>query len=116
MFVKDPIHTFYLDIPQPLAETYASRISSQAYSSICTPTLHEGWRGMPITYILCGNDKAVDPDMIQRPTVAFLRKHGYKERLEVVETDSSHSPFLSQASLCTKVIEEAVLMSGDAGM
>lgn len=70
---------------------------------------------MPITYILCRNDKTVDPDVIQRPTIAYLRQHGYKEGLEVVETDSSHSPFLSQASLCAEIIEEAVLISGAAG-
>lgn len=106
MVVPDPIPTFYADVPAPLAERYAAHVVAQSYESASHPTQHEGWRNIPITYVLCKNDAAVITDWIQRPAVALLQEHGLE--CKVIELESSHSPFISQPERCAELVREAV--------
>jgi hypothetical protein len=105
--VPDPIPTFYADVPASLAETCAAHITPHSYEAISHPAQYEGWRDVPVTYILCTNDAAVVTEWVQRPAIALLQEHGEKG-LEVVELESSHSPFLSQAEKCAEVIGHAM--------
>jgi hypothetical protein len=105
--VPDPIPTFYADVPASLAETCAAHITPQSYESISHPTQYEEWRDVPVTYILCKNDAAVVTGWVQRSAIALLQEHR-EERLKVVELESSHSPFLSQAEKCAELIGHAM--------
>jgi len=107
MVVPDPIPTFYADVPVDLADACVSHLVPQSHETTTQPTRHEGWRDIPITYVLCKNDAAVFTEAIQRPTVALLQEQGSGD-LEVIELESSHSPFLSQPERCGEVIGEAI--------
>lgn len=107
MVVPDPIPTFYADVPVSLAEECAAHVVAQSYESASHPAQHEGWRDVTITYILCKNDAAVVTEWIQRPAVTLLQEHGLG-RPEVIELESSHSPFLSHPERCAELIREAV--------
>jgi pimeloyl-ACP methyl ester carboxylesterase len=58
------------------------------------------WRSIPSTYIVCAQDRAFPPEL-QREVFA-------PRASDVVELDSSHSPFLSQPEQLAKVLAESV--------
>ena len=61
------------------------------------------WRDIPSTYIVCNRDQALCPDLQRR----YASQAG-----EVVEWDTSHSPFLSRPDLVADLLEELALRYG----
>jgi pimeloyl-ACP methyl ester carboxylesterase len=102
--VIDPdlaVAAFYHDVdPELAAATAASLRPFELRGFVPVETdLVAAWKTIPSTYVLTTQDQAVHPDD-QR---IMSRNAG-----EVVEIDTSHSPFLSRPDLVAEIIAERV--------
>ena len=69
-----------------------ARLGPQRFDSLQAPATRAAWRGIPSTYAVCTEDRAIPPPL-QR---AFAARVG-----QVVEWPTGHSPFLSRPELVT---------------
>jgi pimeloyl-ACP methyl ester carboxylesterase len=92
---------FYHDVdPRVAAECTAQlRPFARVGWDLVETSLPPAWQLYPTTYIVCKQDHGVNPDD-QRAMAA--------QADDVVELDTSHSPFLSQPRQVAEVIAERV--------
>ncbi len=95
------VGAFYHDCdPQVAADTIAQlRPFACAGWDLVETSLAPAWRLAPTTYVVCGQDRGIPPDD-QRAMAA--------QAGEVVELDTSHSPFLSRPRQVADLIAERV--------
>jgi pimeloyl-ACP methyl ester carboxylesterase len=80
---------FYHDAPPPLAEWATARLRPQAYRYMSEPSPLVAWPDVERDYIVCRDDRAIDPDW---------GRGAARNRLGVqaIEIDGGHSPFLTR--------------------
>jgi alpha/beta hydrolase family protein len=80
---------FFHDAPPDIAGWAAARLRPQAYRVMNEPSPLRSWPEVNSDYILCRDDRALNPDWCRRAA---------RERLgvEAVELDGAHSPFLTR--------------------
>lgn len=78
---------FYGDLDAEQAAAAADRLVLHAAAAITTPVARCAWRTIPSTYIVCGADRVIPPQL-QRLMAAHAT--------EVRELAASHSPMLSR--------------------
>jgi pimeloyl-ACP methyl ester carboxylesterase len=87
---EDAIDAFYADVPRSEAEAAYERLRPQFMSRGGDSFPITSFPNAPSTYIVCSQDRAVSADW-GRQTAASVG-------MDLVEMDSSHSPFLSKPS------------------
>jgi pimeloyl-ACP methyl ester carboxylesterase len=92
---------FYHDVdPEVAAQTIAElRPFACTGWDVVETSLPPAWRLYPTTYVVCGQDRGVNPD--DQRTMAALAG-------DMVELDTSHSPFLSRPRQVAELIAERV--------
>lgn len=112
--LNDPDETYragiraawYADVDPDLADAAIALLSPDAPLAMAagsTTLTEDGWGSVPRTYVHCLKDYSFRPALQKR----FIREADEafpKNPTRVVELDSSHSPFLSQPALLTRVI------------
>ncbi|MBA3300840.1 MAG: alpha/beta hydrolase [Thermoleophilaceae bacterium] len=95
-------HFMYADCDDQAAEAAIGRLRPQAQSPYAVPCRLDAFPDTPCTYVVCGEDRLVNPDWSRRVA---------RERLnaDLVELPGSHSPFLSRPSELARVLHEAQL-------
>jgi pimeloyl-ACP methyl ester carboxylesterase len=91
------VDTLYGDCPEPLAAWAVGLLRAQA--SGCgrgVPERHS-WKHTPSTYVVCGQDRAIDPDL-QRKIASRCT--------DVREWQTGHSPFVGQPDLIVELLQE----------
>ena len=66
---------------------------------------HDPYNDMPITYVRCAKDNVIPPEFQD----ALIDIAGGREKVNVVELDSSHSPMLSMPKKCAEIIAKAAM-------
>ncbi|TAJ20564.1 MAG: alpha/beta fold hydrolase [Dehalococcoidia bacterium] len=91
---------FYNDCsPEDVAHATA-RLRGQANTIDPTPPFDRyGWQQVPSTFVVCNRDRAITPEN-QRECAALI-----EPKCEVVEWESSHSPFYSMPERLADLIE-----------
>ena len=94
--------TVYNDLSDEEAQKWISKLYKHATKSLSAPTTWAGWKHIPSTYVLCGQDHAIPAEaqemMINRDSANF----------NVVRFEhASHSPFLSMPKETADVIRKA---------
>lgn len=92
------LEVFYPDVEPSLARQAAARLrpfQKAGYTVIETGAV-AAWRTIPTTYVVCTEDRMIHPDT-QRDMAAAAGA-------EVIEWDSSHSPFLSHPDLVADLV------------
>jgi pimeloyl-ACP methyl ester carboxylesterase len=92
------LEVFYHDVDPALARRAAARLrpfQKTGYAVIETSKV-AAWRTIPTTYVVCTEDRMIHPDT-QRDMAAAAGA-------EVVEWQSSHSPFLSHPGLVADLV------------
>jgi pimeloyl-ACP methyl ester carboxylesterase len=89
----------YGDCPPDVAAAAAARLSRQSVAAITTPQTAAAWQGVPSTYVICEQDRAVPPPA-QEAMSARAR--------DVRRIPASHSPFLSRPGDVTDIVLEAL--------
>jgi pimeloyl-ACP methyl ester carboxylesterase len=87
----DPARTgelFYGDCDPEVREWAKRMVRVQSSAVMMEPVARPAWRRVPSTYVVCTKDMAI-PAHVQRDVFAVHAN-------EVIELQSSHSPFLSQ--------------------
>lgn len=86
---KTATEMFFPDAAPVDAAWAASKLRPQSYRPMNEITPLTKWPDVPLAYIVCRDDRAVNPDWARRAA---------RERLgiEPVEIDGSHSPFLTR--------------------
>jgi pimeloyl-ACP methyl ester carboxylesterase len=92
---------FFHDAPRKVAAWAAGRLRPQSYRVMNEPSPLVAWPSVESDYILCRDDRAVNP--------AWGRMAA-RERLgvEAVEMDGSHSPFLTRPAELADVIDSLI--------
>jgi pimeloyl-ACP methyl ester carboxylesterase len=83
------VELFYHDCPPALARWAAARLRPQHWRVTTEATPLGVWPGVPSSYVLCVDDRAVNPGWSRRVARAVLG-------VEAVELAGGHSPFLSR--------------------
>ncbi len=92
---------FFHDVPPDAAALAVTRLRSQSYRFMNEPSPLAAWPDVPSDYIVCRDDRAVNP--------AWGRSAA-RERLgvEAIELDGGHSPFLTRPAELAGVIDTLI--------
>ncbi|GHJ36624.1 alpha/beta fold hydrolase [Streptomyces sp. TS71-3] len=99
---------FYNDVDDATAEAAISLLTADAPARVGFEQIRvtaERFGAVPHSYVVCSRDNAIRP-ALQRLMIRDVDAVS-GEPTEVVEIDSSHSPFLSQPGVLAEVIEAA---------
>ena len=88
--------TFYGDCDAQVRERAKSRLRVQSGAPFKEPVLSPSWRKVPSTYVVCANDMAILAN-VQRSLFA-------PRATEVVELNTSHSPFYSSPETVADIL------------
>lgn len=89
----------YHRCPPGYAAAALPRLSGQLMSSLSQPIRAAGWRRVPSTYVVCHDDRAIDPGH----QMIMAGRCG-----EIVEINADHSPFASAPGPTADVLERLV--------
>ncbi len=92
---------FFHDAPPDVAASAVARFRPQSYRVMNEPTPLEAWPSVECDYIVCRDDRAVNP---------AWGRIAARERLgvEPVEIDGSHSPFLTRPAELAELIDTLI--------
>lgn len=92
---EDAIGLFYADCPPRVAEQAAALLVPQAGGHGRGAVQHATWKNAPSHYLVCTEDRAVDPALQRRMA----------ERCTTSQTvAASHSPYISQPDLVAEAV------------
>lgn len=95
---------FYADLDESLSKEVQGKLKQHSLASFHSELKYDPYSDMPHTYVRCSQDNAILPflqDML-------IDSAGGREKIKVIEVDSSHSPMLSMPKKCAEVIVNAV--------
>jgi len=95
---ESAVECFYNECTNTVARAAAARLRPASVDCLRTPTGAEPWNEIPSTYVVCGRDRTIHPDM-QR---AMAARAG---RVHSIDTD--HSPFMSASSELLQILIRA---------
>ena len=89
-----------------IAEWAVSKLRPMPLLGAGRATLPEdvAWRNVPSTYVVCSDDRAIDPDDQRRMA---------KQATRWLEIDADHSPFLSQVEQTAGIIADVARSAAD---
>ncbi|MGW2587003.1 alpha/beta fold hydrolase [Streptomyces virginiae] len=87
----------YNDCPAPLAARAVGLLRAQAPGCGRGVPERHSWRETPSTYVVCGQDRAVDPGLQRRMTARCT---------DVREWSTGHSPFVGRPRLVVGLLRE----------
>ena len=95
---------FYGDCEPSVVEWAISQLRPDAPGDTRRSVDNEvAWHSIPSTYVICARDRAMDP---------YLQRRYAAQATEVVEWDTSHSPFLSRPYLVADLLEQLARRHG----
>ena len=112
MYHMDPVNRFYHDIPKDEAEEYAKRLKWHSMASLSAPATSMAWTEVESTYLVCHEDRTIE---VEQQWESIDQAKGMGAKVNVVECNSGHSPFLSQPGLVSRVIRRAAGENIDVG-
>jgi hypothetical protein len=91
------LEVFYHDCPRELGVEAAGYLRPQFWRHTQETTPLREWPAVRSTYVLCREDRALNPDWSRRVA---------RERLgvEPIEIDGGHSPFLARPAVLSNVL------------
>ncbi|KAK2739967.1 hypothetical protein FQN57_006286 [Myotisia sp. PD_48] len=101
----DPISLYYNDLPIEEAQYWKGHIVVHPKSAQFTPVKNEAFREIPVTYIMCDNDKGIIP-VVQQMMIDNVKALGVEVQIE--HCSGSHSPFLSMPQTLSDIIEKII--------
>ncbi|MCJ1287295.1 hypothetical protein MMC26_006643 [Xylographa opegraphella] len=94
--------TFYNDMSDADAKSWAQKLDVQAASPSITPVKEPCWSlDIPITYMMCMNDQA-SPVFLQELMLNNIKN----PHLNIERRDTGHCPFLSKPEVVVELIEQ----------
>ncbi|MFF9121690.1 alpha/beta hydrolase [Streptomyces sp. NPDC014889] len=91
------VDTLYGDCPEPLVTWAVGLLRAQASGCGRGVPEHHSWKHTPSTYVVCAQDRAIDPGL-QRRMAARCN--------DVREWQTGHSPFVGQPDLIVALLQE----------
>ncbi len=89
------------DLPEAEAKLHNSKMTSHSTISFSGEATYEGWKDIPVTYLLTENDKIIQPKM-QKDMIEVVRGNGIK--VNVVSVNAGHCPMLGVPEKVTEVL------------
>lgn len=99
--VPEAASVFYQDLPDDEAAFWAGRLVPMPKSAFLNRITREAYRGIPATYILCKDDRAI-PASTQEMMISNVQSAGVS--MDVVRITASHSPFLSMPESTAELV------------
>ncbi|MEV0175520.1 alpha/beta hydrolase [Streptomyces sp. NPDC050803] len=94
---EDARNHLYADVPDDIAHKAVDRLVLQTVKSFSEPLTTAAWEGLPSTYIVCEQDRAIDPGLQEQ--MAARSRQSYR-------IAAGHSAFLSLPAELARVITE----------
>ena len=92
---------FYADCDEETAREAVARIRPMAGAGFGQPVAAPAWHGIPSTYVVCTEDRAIPPE---------LQRDVFGPRAdEVIELEASHSPFSSQPAAVADLLADRAI-------
>lgn len=92
---EDARNHLYADVPEGAARRAVERLVLQTVKSFSEPLTTEAWADVPSTYVICEQDRAIDPGLQEQ--MAARAERSYR-------MPSGHSPFLSMPAELARLI------------
>lgn len=103
MLPMNAVHDFYNDMPPDQAAYWTSRLRPM-HSQDMPGGYYEAWRHVPVSYLVCTEDKGISASQ-QDAIVEAVRVEGGV--VHVTRVQSGHSPFLSRPGEVAEWIKRA---------
>ncbi|KAK8119369.1 uncharacterized protein PG998_003995 [Apiospora kogelbergensis] len=87
----------FTDLPLQEGIEWASKMVKQSAASFATPLTYSGYKDVPVSYLLCKNDRTIPPS-IQQDEIDMIEQETGK-KVDVTSIDSDHVPLLSHPEL-----------------
>jgi Alpha/beta hydrolase family len=89
---------FFHDAPPDIAAWATQRLRPQSYRVMSEPSPLAAWPRVPAAYVVCRDDRALNPDWARRAA---------RDRLgvEAMEIEGAHSPFLTRPAELADLLE-----------
>ncbi|GAA5017045.1 alpha/beta hydrolase [Streptomyces siamensis] len=94
------VDTLYSGCPGPLAAWAVGLLRPQAPGCGRGVPEHHSWKRTPSTYVVCAQDRAIDPD---------LQRKMASRCTNVCEWQTGHSPFVGQPDLVVELLQELLV-------
>ncbi|MEU1199728.1 alpha/beta hydrolase [Streptomyces sp. NPDC005813] len=94
------VDTLYSGCPRPLAAWAVGLLRAQAPGCGRGVPEHHSWKRTPSTYVVCAQDRAIDPD---------LQRKMASRCTDVREWQTGHSPFVGQPDLVVELLQELLV-------
>ncbi|AXG54086.1 hypothetical protein SLCG_2931 [Streptomyces lincolnensis] len=91
------VDTLYGDCPEPLAARAVGLLRAQAPGCGRGVPEHHSWKHTPSTYVVCAQDRAIDPGLQRRMASRCT---------DVREWQTGHSPFVGQPDLVVDLLRQ----------
>lgn len=82
------------DMPFETARPYFDTWPKHSGQCFVDTLTHEGWRDVPVSYLLCEQDVVLSPDFQRKGIEMVERETGRK--VDVTSLDAGHAPNVSQ--------------------
>lgn len=89
---------FFHDAPSDVAAWAVSRFRPQAYRAMNEPSPLTRWPDVPATYVVCRQDRALNPDWARGAARARLG-------VDALEIDGAHSPFMTRPAELAEMLD-----------
>jgi pimeloyl-ACP methyl ester carboxylesterase len=90
------VDTLYGDCPEPLAAWAVGLLRAQAPGCGRGIPAHQSWKHTASTYVVCAQDRAIDPDLQRKMATRCTEVH---------EWQTGHSPFVGQPDLIVDLLQ-----------
>jgi hypothetical protein len=94
------------DLPFEKARPYFDNWPKHSGPSFMDALTHEGWRDVPVSYLLCEQDVCLSPEF-QRSGIEMIEKETGR-KVDVTRLEAGHAPNVSQPE---KVLDWIVKMA-----
>ncbi|KAM5344281.1 hypothetical protein ACJ41O_012818 [Fusarium nematophilum] len=101
--------TSFSNMPKEEGEKWAAKLAKHSTASFASPLTYAGFRHVPVSYLVCENDRAIPPE-IQRAGISMIeRESGNKVNVTSIKADHV-SPLSSLDEVVEWVISVASRM------
>ncbi|EEU44954.1 uncharacterized protein NECHADRAFT_105405 [Fusarium vanettenii 77-13-4] len=101
----------FSNMPKDEGEFWAAKLAKHSSTSFANPLTYAGFKDVPVSYLLCENDRAISPQ-VQRAGIDMIEKES-GNKVDVTSIPGDHvAPLSSKTEVVDWIVGVAERMSG----
>ena len=96
-------------MPKDEGEFWAAKLTKHSSTSFANPLTYAGFKDVPVSYLLCENDRAISP-LVQRAGIEMIEKES-GNKVDVTSIPGDHvAPLSSKTEVVDWIVDVAERM------